>query len=172
MNSLTTIINFKGELTFPIIGQMIQDLKSKREKYEIEMGIFKKLISLMIEILENILKYSEHFSDLIKDNPKLQPEFRISCNSTVYSLNASNPIKKTDINPVKQHIDMINNLSQEEFKIQYRKTIANGEFTEKGGAGLGFFEMVKITGQSIQYRFTDLSEEFLNFELFLNVETN
>lgn len=172
MSSYSTIIDFKGALTFKIIGQLITELNTKRNQFDIETVIFKKLTSLLIEILENILKYSDHYTGFIQDNPVFEPEFHISRNSKFYNIRAVNPIKHQDISQVIQKIDLINSLNQNEMRILYRETLTNGEFTEKGGAGLGFIEMVKICGQPIQYNFENLSDGFLNFELLLHIDNN
>jgi hypothetical protein len=172
MSSYSTIIDFKGVLTFKKIGQLITELNAKKNQYNIETGIFKKLTSLLIEILENILKYSDHYTDFIKDHPLFAPELHISRNEKSYIIRAVNPIKYQDMVRIRNKIDLVNGLDQEEMRILYRATLTNGEFTEKGGAGLGFFEMVKISGQPIQYNFKDLAEGFSNFELLLQLSNH
>ncbi|KPK87609.1 MAG: hypothetical protein AMS27_02165 [Bacteroides sp. SM23_62_1] len=172
MSSYSTIIDFKGALTFKKIGQLITALNARRNQFNIGTGVFKKLTSLIIEILENILKYSDHYNSFIKNNPDFEPEFHLSRNASSYLLRAVNPIKQQDMLRVKQKIDLINNLNQDEMRILYRKTLTNGEFTEKGGAGLGFFEMVKLSGHPIQYNFESLFDGFLNFELQLHLDNN
>jgi len=169
MESYKTIVDYKGILTFKTIGFLINDLKNKRAPFQIEMVLFKKLVTLMIETLENVLKYSDHFLDYVQIHPNHQPEFHLSRNGKSFTIQSSNPIKKDDIQKVKQKIDLINSLAPDEMKLLYRETITNGEFTEKGGAGLGFMEMAKITNQPIRYNFTSLSNDFSNFELILHI---
>jgi len=171
-SSYTIIINFKGELTFRIISQLITELNARKDQFKIDTFILKKLNALIIEILENIYKYSDHYAGFIQDYPSYQPEFQLSRNGNLYVLKTSNPIRINDINKVKDRIDLINDLNQEEMRVMYRKTLTNGKFTDKGGAGLGFFEMVKITGQAIHYKFDKLTNEFANFELLLHVENH
>ena len=170
MSNYTPIIDFKGHLTFKIISQLIGDLKVKKDEYDIDMVVYKKLISLMIETLENINKYSDHFSDFIKDHPTYEPAFLLAKNGGDYIINSANPILKNDIDRVKNKIDKINTLNSEEMRLFYRETITNGEFTEKGGAGLGFIEMAKISCHPIHYKFISLAEEYYNFELALKIE--
>ena len=172
MSSHSTIIDFKGVLTFNIIGQLITELNEKKDQYHIDTGIFKKLTSLLIEILENILKYSDHYAAFIKDHPLYAPELHLSRNEKSYFIKAVNPIKHQDMAHVRKKIDLINGLNQDEMRILYRATLTNGQFTEKGGAGLGFFEMVKISRQPIEYNFKNLAGGFSNFELLLHLDNN
>jgi len=40
---------------------LLNDLNNKKETYQINPVQYKKLLTLMIEILENVLKYSDRF---------------------------------------------------------------------------------------------------------------
>jgi hypothetical protein len=172
INSYTIIIDFKGELTFRTIGQLITKLNSRKNHLKIETLILKKLNALIIEILENVHRYSDHYAGFIQKYPSYQPEFQLSRNGNLYVLKTSNPIRKNDIRKVRDKINLINNLNPEEMRILYRKILTNGRFTNKGGAGLGFFEMIKISGHTIDYRFDKLTNEFSNFEILLYLENN
>ena len=149
---------------------MIADLKDKKDEFNIEMVVYKKIISLMIETLENINHYSDHFSEFIKIHPSSEPVFTLARNKCVYKIQSVNPIRKTDIGPVKNKIDKINTLDVDEMRLYYRETITNGQFTEKGGAGLGLIEMAKISCHPIEYKFTTLSDNYYNFNLELHID--
>ena len=170
MGNYTAIIDYKGRLTFKTISQLIADLKVKKDDFNIDMVVYKKLISLMIETLENINKYSSNFMDFIEAHPAYEPVFLLARNGKDYSIHSANPIMKNDISRVRDKIDKINTLNAEEMRLFYRETITNGEFTEKGGAGLGFIEMAKISCNPISYKFTILNEDFYNFELDLHID--
>ena len=63
--------------------------------------------------------------------------------------------------------EKVNQSDEEALRKYYRETITNGIFTEKGGAGLGFIEMSKITLQPLEYRFEPAGEGYSIFELKL-----
>ena len=56
----------------------------------------------------------------------------------------------------------MNKHSKEELKELYKSTITNGEFTPKGGAGLGFIEIAKTTGSKLECAFEKLSKDTLS----------
>ena len=70
---------------------------------------------------------------------------------------------------ISQKIEKINSSGEEELKKFYRETITNGVFTEKGGAGLGFIEMAKITGHELIFSFLTAKKNFSVFELILQI---
>ncbi len=164
-----SVLHYKGKLSFERIGILLNDLKNKKETYQINPVLYKKLLTLMIEILENVLKYSDHFEVFVMHNPDYQPEFELNLNDAGFVLTSRNPVRDKDKNAISHRIDKINTSEVEELKKFYRDTITNGIFTEKGGAGLGFIEMAKITTNSIVYSFQPIMKGFSYFELTLHI---
>lgn len=123
----------------------------------------------MIEILENVLKYSDRFEVFVLDHPDYQPEFELSLNEDGFILTSRNPVRDKDKKEISRRINKINISDEDELKKIYRDTITNGIFTEKGGAGLGFIEMAKITTNSLVFSFEPIEKGFSYFELILNI---
>ena len=73
----TSVLHFKGKLTFECIGILLNDLKNRKETYNIQPVLYKKLLTLMIEVLENVLKYSDNFEDFIDQENDYFPEFEL-----------------------------------------------------------------------------------------------
>jgi len=167
---LTTILAHRGHLTFKQFSQMIGELVKKKDEYDIDIVIYKKLITLLIEILENVMKYSDNFIEFTRKHPEFQPEFILSRNGASYLIESVNPVKESDISIVRQKIDKVNSLDLTALKALYRETIRNGSFTDKGGAGLGFIEMAKTTNGPLFYQFDRISEQFYNFKLYLRLQ--
>lgn len=160
MDKRTVILEYKGLLTFSTIGRLLTQLKNKTDFKGQKVGVYKRILSVMIEALENIYKYSDQF----KNDPVILknylPTFKLEREKNSYIISVSNPVRKKDAIRLKEKIDLVNQKSAEELKILYRQTISNGKFTEKGGAGLGIIEMAKISGNPLVYKFSPLNEEF------------
>ena len=165
----TSVLHYKGKFTFERIGILLNELKNKKDAYRIEPIDYKKLLTLMIEILENVLKYSDHFEVFVLDHQDYQPEFELQMDGEGFILISRNPVKDKDVENIAKRIDKINTSNDEELKKIYRDTITNGVFTEKGGAGLGFIEMAKITSNSITYSFERIDKGFSYFEIRLHI---
>ena len=165
----TTILQYKGKFTFERIGILLNDLKNKKDTYHIDPVQYKKLLTLMIEILENVLKYSDRFEVFVLDHPDYQPEFELIVNENGFVLRSRNPVRDKDKKEISRRINKINISDEDELKKIYRDTITNGIFTEKGGAGLGFIEMAKITTNTIVFSFEPIEKGFSYFELVLHI---
>ena len=148
---------------------LLNDLKNKKETYYIDPVQYKKLLTLMIEILENVLKYSDRFEVFVLDHPDYQAEFELILNEDGFVLMSRNPVRDKDKKEISRRIDRINTSDEDELKKIYRDTITNGIFTEKGGAGLGFIEMAKITTNTIVFSFLPIEKGFSYFELSLHI---
>ncbi|MFC2112870.1 DUF6272 family protein [Bacteroidota bacterium] len=131
--------------------------------------LYKKLLTLMIEVLENVLKYSDHFEDFIAENSMYYPEFELNMDNEGFRIMSRNPVRDEHLETISTKIDRINNASDEELKKIYRETITNGMFTEKGGAGLGFIEMAKITDHDMKYNFIPALDGYSIYEIILHI---
>jgi hypothetical protein len=139
---------------------LLSEFKLASQEHEISFKAYKKMISVMIEALENITKYSDQFDCRNDYADELCPTCYINRDTRSLELITSNPVRKKDVDSLRSRIDNVNKQNREELKDLYKSTMTNGEFTPKGGAGLGFIEMAKTTGNKLEYTFKDLQGEF------------
>jgi hypothetical protein len=139
------------------------------QDHELSFRAYKKMISIMIEALENITKYSGQFSFSGDASPDYNPTCQINRNASGIELVTSNPVRKQDVDSLRARIDNVNKRNTEELKELYRHTIANGKFSATGGAGLGFIEMAKTAGNKLEYSFEHLSKDYClyTFRIFI-----
>lgn len=114
----------------------------------------------MIEALENVFKYNEFFENESYLFPNFYPSFVLEQVTDGYILTTSNPILKKDVEKLTKHIDKINSLDREGLRHLFRTTLTNGQFSSKGGAGLGFIEMAKVSGEKIEYDFEPIDNVY------------
>jgi hypothetical protein len=155
-----SILSYRGPLSFGTIDWLLSQFKIAAQDHDLPFKTYKKMLCIMIEALENIIKYS----DQVQCNGEVQNEFCPSCqinrNTKSIELVTMNPVKNEEVDPLRKKIDNVNNHNKEELKELYRTTISNGEFTPKGGAGLGFIEMAKTAGNKLEYRFENLTKDY------------
>ncbi|MFW6327694.1 MAG: SiaB family protein kinase [Bacteroidota bacterium] len=160
-----TLINHSGHLSYDRIGELLNKLKQQARDFDIKLAVYKKLLTASIEILENIYKYHEYFENNFTNDNQFSPCFKIESNAVNFYLEAGNPVLNKDKEELKDKIDKINNLDRQGLKELYKSTITNGRFSDKGGAGLGFIEMAKMSGKKIDYNFSIINDSFSYFRL-------
>ncbi len=160
---------YKGALHYDNIGELISELKEVMYEKHVKQATYKKVLMIMIEALENIFKYYEH-SDHIEDfYNKFPPEVKIEEQGEIFIFYASNPVNNHDVPELKGRLDAINKLDKEGIKARYKEVITNGEFSEKGGAGLGIIEMAKLADSNLIYQFQKIDSNFKKFILRLEI---
>ena len=58
MEDKQLILEYKGHLTFSTIGRLLTMLKHKMVQNSIKVGKYKRILSVMIEALENVYKFA------------------------------------------------------------------------------------------------------------------
>jgi len=141
------------------------------QDHDISFKTYKKMISVLIEALENISKYSAQVHCNGKPSMGFCPSLRISRSESEIEMETKNPVKKGDEQNIRSRIDNINKQDSEELKELYKSTITDGQFSSRGGAGLGFIEIAKTTGSKLEYNFENLSKEYsiYTFRVSMNI---
>lgn len=163
------ILSYNGLLEFDNIGELIQILKDKMRNRKERFSTYKKILSIMIESLENIIRYNENLeygNSLFTDHP---PEFKIYIEENQFFIESFNAILNKDIGKLSQRLSQLNELDKLGIKKLYKETITNGKFSEKGGAGLGIIEMAKISDGKLDFSFSEIDDNCSFFTLRLAV---
>lgn len=155
-----TLINYRGSIRYETIGELIHHFKTQAPLFGMPLGTYKRILLVMIESLENIMKHSED-QELSGDGN--MPRLSITLRDNQYIIESSNPVHSVHMPDLKSRIDMINNLDQQGLKKLYKETMTNGVFTKHGGAGLGLIEIAKISCSPILYDFQPINENFIRF---------
>ena len=155
-----SILSYQGPLSFSTIDRLLSEFKLAAQDHDISFKTYKKMISVMIEALENVTKYSDQLLCNGDLSSVFCPSCKISRNDSVIEMETTNPVKKQEVKPLRSKIDKVNRQDSLALKELYRSTITNGEFSATGGAGLGFIEMAKTTGSKLEYVFESLSKDY------------
>jgi succinate dehydrogenase flavin-adding protein (antitoxin of CptAB toxin-antitoxin module) len=169
MDSREMLIDYQGEINYAIISKIISELKRKIDKKKESVTIFKHLLTITDESLENISMYFEKNiadSDTLHKYPSL---FQLYSNTNSYWITARNPIKITDKTELIQRIDTINAYTEIEIKKLYKETIRNGKLSDQGGAGLGLLIIAKSSCKKINYTFEQINKELSYFSLIIEI---
>ncbi|MBN1251092.1 MAG: SiaB family protein kinase [Bacteroidales bacterium] len=130
----------------------------------------RKLSFLMIESFQNIIRYGD--SPKIRKENYLNEMFLVRNIGNHFYIVSVNLIENKKIKYVKSKLDIVNQLSLKELNDLYRKILTNNEFTDAGGAGLGFIEMARKTNQKLEYEFVTIDDDYSYFYLLLKIKEN
>jgi hypothetical protein len=155
--------DFTQESTKSILSMAERNLDSSGE----ESSIKRKVFNVMVEALQNIVKHSDELVEgQIRSHAAI---FLIGKEANQYSIMSGNPIRKENVSKLRAALERINGLEKEGLKDLYKEIIKNTTISEKGGAGLGFVDMARKSGQKLEFEFPEMSAEYCFFCLKVNV---
>jgi hypothetical protein len=150
------IFAYKGAITGDLFDSILTLAEEKLSVVEPQVKLRRKINVITVEILQNIF---HHFDILEKEKKERHPllntiVFLLGKSGENYFIVAGNFVPSSDIQNLRSRIDSVNALSPNELKLKYREVLNNGEFSPKGGAGLGIIDIARKSGQRLEYDFT------------------
>jgi hypothetical protein len=155
--------DFTQETTKSILAMAERNIDSSGE----DSSIKRKVFNVMVESLQNIVKHSDELVDgAVRSHAAI---FLIGREDTRYTIMSGNPIRKANIAALKEKLDLINGLDKDGLKELYKDIIKNTTISEKGGAGLGFVDMARKSGEKLEFMFPDMNQDYSFFCMKVNV---
>jgi hypothetical protein len=130
----------------------------------------------MVECLQNISKHADDdtqtASDSLEDGLAKTGIFLIGNDQNQYFITSGNGIANENIPALKSLIDNINSLNQDELKQLHKEKMRETAISAKGGAGLGFIDIARKTGNPLEYHFEPIDENTSFFLLKTIISRN
>lgn len=149
---------YEGEITHQITKAFTSLTENNMIKDEDYSSVQKKVFHVMVECLQNISKHADNQFNFVesKDGRGI---FLVSKDETEYNVTTGNVVKNDKIDELKSMLEHINQLDKASLNKLYKQKIKEGRLSEKGGAGLGFIDIARKTGQKLVYSFIKIDEE-------------
>lgn len=161
MMSQKLILVYQGEFTQETTKSILAMAERNLDSSGEESSIKRKVFNVMVEALQNIVKHSD---ELIEGEMKSHTAiFLIGKEKDRYTIMAGNPIRKGNMDALQQKLEHINSLDKDGLKEMYKEIIKNTTISDKGGAGLGFVDMARKSGEKLQFEFPEMSPEYYFF---------
>jgi len=165
MEGQNIMLSFKGDLSNDLITSIVEVVENKFEQFEAALKVKKKVINVLVECLQNLY----HHNKEAESSEKSSIMVAIAQNVDGYSVFTGNNILKNNVPDLKSRIEEINNLSSEELKKLYQAKLANGQFSEKGGGGLGIIDIARKSKSKLEFGFAPIDESNSFFSLNVNI---
>jgi hypothetical protein len=158
------ILVYEGEFTQEITKAVLSMAERNLECLGEEESIKRKVFNVMVECLQNICKHTEDLEFTFNDM-RTGAIFMIGLNEKEYVITSGNAILKENIPLLDERLKKINSLDKEGLKALYKEIITSGNLSDKGGAGLGFVDIARKSGNKLEYTFCDIDDKFKFFVL-------
>ncbi|MFN3556071.1 MAG: SiaB family protein kinase [Bacteroidales bacterium] len=162
--------NIKGKTILAFDGVMSQDaivglgdvLRSELHFYH-PLSIVNKVFAIYIEMTQNVLHYSNDRIDCNGQSIGCGAVFLISLENG-YELVTVNLVSNKQQRYLEKKCNLVNSLGKDDLKEFYLKRRRKVAETESKGAGLGYIDIVRRSGNPVVFQFEQVSDsQFLFF---------
>ena len=162
---------YEGEITHQITKAFTSLTESNMAKESEANSVQKKVFHVMVECLQNISKHADSFGsdDFLFAGRGI---FMVSKGKNDYHVTTGNVIENDKIVELTEMLNHINSLDREGLKQLYKSQMKEGRLSEKGGAGLGFIDIARKTGNKLEFHFLPIDESSSFFLLTSSVSRN
>jgi hypothetical protein len=167
MHSKNIILAYKGNVSGDVFNCILQLAENKLEKIELRAKVKKKVFNILVEILQNIYHHFDDSNQVKEDYFSVL--FLLSKVGSDYKIITGNHIELSKVDALKEKIDAINSMSEEELKTVYREQLNHGGVSDKGGAGLGILDIVRKSGEKVKYEFKEVNSDYSFFSMQVKV---
>ncbi|PID87983.1 MAG: hypothetical protein CSB06_02655 [Bacteroidia bacterium] len=129
--------------------------------------IRNKLSFLMVESFQNIARYTD--SEEMETLSPYSDFFMTRNTGDLYHIISANLVDNAKIPMIKERLNRVNSLDKKELNQLYREVLTNKEINEKGGAGLGFIEMVRKTKGKLPFDFVPADDKRSMFFMQIDI---
>lgn len=160
LNQNNILLVHHGEITQDILRSLLSLTKEQfKNKKGIRKVVKKRVFNIMIECVQNIKR---HANDVPEDK-FASSIFMIGIVDDDYFIVSGNILNKKNVPALSEQLETVNKLDKDGLDELYFKLIRNGHFNERGGAGLGFVDMARRSGQRFEYAFNELDDNYCFF---------
>ncbi|MBN4051473.1 SiaB family protein kinase [bacterium AH-315-M05] len=160
---------YQGEFTDDMLESIISLSEYNLNNKEDLRKLKRKVSFLMVESFQNIVKHGNKVYSIGGGDNK-SGMFLIRNIGNVCYITSVNLTDNSNIEFLKSKLSDINNLDKDELRALSLETLSTGKLSEKGGAGLGFIEMARKTGQKLEFDFEKVNDKSSFFYLLLKLQ--
>lgn len=157
------ILVYEGEFTQEITKSVLAMAERNMDSMGEESNIKRKVFNVMVECLQNICKHADEYDP--SSHLSNKAIFMIGKHEGEYVITTGNPIMNQKVDLLNDKLEQINSLDKEGLKALYKDIIKNGDLSDKGGAGLGFVDMARKSGQKLEFAFEPMTDQWSFFSL-------
>lgn len=149
---------YNGNFTDDLTGRILSLAETNMEVESESSKTRKKVYFIMVESLQNITRHQGSPDERLMDG-----FFSIHKYHNGYLITSGNIVENNDIADLTQKLNTVNSMDQDKLKEYSKEILKSGGFSNKGGAGLGLIEMVRKSGNKLEFDFKKLDDKYSYF---------
>jgi hypothetical protein len=151
----------------PDVGKEVLSFnETKLSEEDLNTTLRKRVFRILVEILENVLKYSPGREAEEKYG---MPVIMIKMDEGSFYLTTGNLILNTDVGILRQKLDVINNHDKSALKDLFIQSLSAQNIQTDSTGNMGLIDMARKSGSKLEYKFEVLNELYSYYTLTVKV---
>lgn len=159
------LLNFNGSFNQNNILSLLSIIKGQMRVNKSA----KKVYYMMVEMLQNISKHGNFYDENTDGNPGI---FYLGQTEEEYVLTSGNYIPNEYVADVKERIDIINDMDNNELNEYFNKILLDQNVIDPKKTGLGFVDIRLKSSRKLAYDFKEIDDKYSFFTLQTSVQIN
>lgn len=156
------IFSFSGYVSEDILFALGDALKKKLVIEETDNNTIKRVFSVFIEQVQNIIRYStEQISGMAEDKllELSSGIIIVGAENEHFYVGCGNTVSNVDATDLRERLEVIKNLDKDELRAYYREKLREEADVDSKGANLGLLEIARRSSEPIEFDFMKIDAE-------------
>jgi hypothetical protein len=158
---------WSGHISPDVGKEVLTFTETKLNEEDIESNLRRRVFSILVEILENVSKYSP---GVLPEEQFGLPVALIRMEDKIYKLTTGNLILNSDVEHLKEKLDNINAYDKNELNEFFNRSLSEQTLISDSTGNMGLIDMARKSGSKLKYQFENINELYSYFTLTVNVE--
>lgn len=167
MTESSVLLNYSGQLDYKTVDLLLNNLKESGGFTAIDRETGRRVYAIVVECLENIVKYSAKDSG---SKPGPRPLISVKKQDDKILIKACNKIDADKAAGLVLNLEKINAMNDDTLIARLKEKINREHEKDEMGAGLGLMLIKLKSGNHIEFSLTTLDERtsYLDLEISVN----
>jgi hypothetical protein len=158
---------WSGHITPEVGKEVLSFTETKLAEDDIESNVRKRVFSILVEIIENVAKYS----------PGPEPEEKygmpiamIRLRNKTYTLTTGNLILNENVEKLRGKLQIINKYDKKGLKELFRQSLSDQTIKSDSTGNMGLIDMARKSGSKLEFQFEKVNDLYSYYILSVKVE--
>jgi hypothetical protein len=168
------ILFYRGNIDSDVINHVLDTVEDKLVEINEQSRLRKKVYNVLVESLQNLYHHVDRVPAEFEDQTSAKfGLLEVKKVDSGYKIITGNFVLTDNVEKLEEKIKRINRSSHEEIKELYKFILNHQRISAKGGGGLGLVDIVRKTGNKLEYNFKEYDDKYSFFylDIYVNEES-
>lgn len=160
------IMSFSGGVSESVLLSLGDTLKRQIRHEDADTRTEKRVFSVFVELVQNIIRYSaDHIADVDDEVDLASGVISVGVKDQRFFVVCANTVRREDVAGLRAKLEQLRGMNHEELRAHYKKKLREPAEAESKGASLGLVEIARRASEPIEFDFVDVDDATAFFSL-------